>query len=211
VVIATPPPSAAEAPTPQPEATNPPSPTTEPPSTTPEPPLFRAAALAGVGVTFDHTVGSVNPLGFGFGLRGDYLLADFLRVGARMLYFVGGRAELPTGSVEMSSWLIAAEAAYVLDVSPITLEPGLALGFTERDRSGPPLFASDTAAYIPGSQHHVRTGLYLAPGFAAYLPLGELSGELEPLFAGFDARFDLVFGSGVTANLQLLVELGLRF
>lgn len=209
--VVVPPPTAAEAPA-QPVAAAAPTPaptSTQP--TPPEPPQFRIGALAGVGVTFDHTVGGINPLGFGFGLRGDYLLGDAWRVGARTLYFVGGHSEVPTGTVEMSSWLMAVEGAYAIDLAPITLEPGLALGFFERDRGGPPLFASQSASYIPGSQHHVLTGFYLAPGISGYLPLGELDHDLDLLFVGLDARFDLVFSSSVGANLQLLFELGLRF
>jgi hypothetical protein len=210
--IAAPPSTATPEPAPPPST--PSQPAAPPPSeATPptEQPLFRVGALAGLGLTFDDTIGSINPLGFGFGLRGDYLLGDGVRVGARTLYFVGGHAELPTGTVEMSSWLLALEGAYTLELDPITLEPGLAIGYAERDRGGPPLVANGTAGYIPGSQHHVLSGFYLAPGVSGYLPLGELDRELEPLFIGIDARFDLVFSSTMTANLQLLFELGLRF
>jgi hypothetical protein len=207
--VAAPPPSAADVPA-APPTSEAVAPTAQTPAT-PETPLFRVGALAGVGVTFDHTVGGINPLGFGFGLRGDYLLDDAWRVGARTLYFVGGHSELPTGTAEMSSWLLAVEGAYAIDLAPITLEPGLALGFFERDRGGPPLVASQSASYIPGSQHHVLTGFYLAPGVSGYLPLGEFDRDLDPLFVGLDARFDLVFSSSISANLQLLCELGLRF
>jgi hypothetical protein len=173
---------------------------------------WRAAAMLGLGVTFDHTVGGVNPLGFGFGLRGDYHLRDEFRIGARLLYFVGGSSELPTGTYSMSSWLLAAEGAYVLSFAPLKLEPGLALGVAARNASGRPAFASSgTQAFVPGSENKSDVGLYVAPGIGVILPLDELNPRFKDLFVGLDVRLDLVFGAGVTSNLQLLFEFGLTF
>ena len=175
-------------------------------------PAWSAAALLGMGVTFDHTIAGVNPLGFGFGLRGEYRGLRSWAVGARMVYFAGGSSVLPTGRVSMQSWLLALEGAYVLQLDPLIIQPGILLGLHVReidnrlisvDLPGPDL--------APGRQNKTQLGLYLAPGVNIVLPLGNFSGELDYLFVGADLRVDLVLGSGVTGNLQLLFQGGVRF
>jgi hypothetical protein len=174
--------------------------------------LYGLAALFGVGVTFDRTLGGVNPLGFGFGLRADYRFIPEFTLAARIMYYVGGSSELPTGGVEMHSWFMALEGSYVLDLNPILIQPGLALGIATRATRGVPAFTtlSGTAA-ISGNQDHTAVGLYLAPGVNVVVPLSVASPDLEMFFVGGDLRFDLVFGSGVSANLQVLAQVGLRF
>jgi hypothetical protein len=157
-------------------------------------------------------VGGVNPLGFGFGVRGEYRLHDEWSVGARALFFVGGSSDLPTGRFEMSSWLLAVEGAYVVDFAPVLVQPGLALGIMQRDQNGPPAATlANGSGFIPGSQSRTRTGLYVAPGATVTLPLGAVSPKLDLLFVAADGRIDFVFGNGVTGNLQLSLIAGLHF
>jgi hypothetical protein len=173
---------------------------------------IQASVMLGLGATFDHTLGGVNPLGFGFGVRGAYRLLEQLVVGGRVLYFVGGSSELPNGEISMQSWLIAAEAAYPLELDGVEFQFGLALGVMVRDIDGRPGFIGETGAgFVPGSQDQTQAGLYFAPGANVLFPLSIVSRELEMLFLGGDTRFDLVFGSGVSANVQLLLQGGIRF
>jgi hypothetical protein len=182
------------------------------PSAAPAPPaLWSAEALLGLGVTFDNTLGSVNPLGFGFGLRGDYRIAEPWAVGARVLYFVGGSSELPVGRVSMQTWLLAVEGAYVLRLDPLLIQPGLALGLHMRQIDERVLDLPDMEGAVARNQNRTQVGLYLAPGVNIALPLGNLARELDYLIAGMDVRLDLAFGSRVTSNLQLLLLAGVRF
>ena len=175
-------------------------------------PLWSAAALLGVGATFDNTVAGVNPLGFGFGVRGDYRIRPIWSLGARLLYFVGGSVELPTHDVVMQSWLLAAEGAYVLDLDPLTIQPGVALGLYIRETN-----YRGFAPFITEDPTHVtqpdttRLFLYLAPGLNVSLPLSAVTPALAPLTVGADVRLDVGFGRRVTSSIQLLGQLGLRF
>jgi hypothetical protein len=172
---------------------------------------LQLAAMAGVGTTFDKTPGGVNPLGFGFGLRGDFRVLDELALGARVLYFVGGASDLPTGKVDMTSWLIAGEASYVLDLDPVLVQPGMLLGVASRDVGGRPAFTNATdQSFVPGSQNHTLFGLYLAPGVGVIVPLSIIERDLAAFFLGADARLDLMFFGRLSSNVQLLVQGGLR-
>jgi hypothetical protein len=174
--------------------------------------LWSAAALLGVGATFDNTVAGVNPLGFGFGVRGDYRILPTWSLGARLLYFVGGSVELPTHDVVMQSWLLAAEGAYVLDLAPLTIQPGLALGLYVREtnyRGFAPFVTDDpTSLTLPDT---TRVYFYLAPGLNVSLPLEVATPALAPLTIGADVRLDVGFGRRVTGSIQLLAQVGLRF
>jgi hypothetical protein len=166
-----------------------------------------------MGVTFDNVVGGVNPLGFGFGLRGDYLLFDQYLVGARTLYYVGGSSELPTGLISMQSWLFAVEGAYPLHLAPLWIEPGAALGFMVREVDGRPAFTTTTGqGFVPGSQNSSRVGLYVSPGVRVMVPLGIIRHpDLDILQVGVDARLDVVLGSRVSGYLELLIAAGASF
>ena len=204
---ALPPPSAASSET----RATPPPPAACSPSNPVEHPWSLGAAI-GAGATFDHTVGGANPLGFGFGLRGEYRLHDEWSIGARALIYVGGSSELPTGKVSMSSWLMAAEASYVIDFAPVLVQPGLALGLMQRERKGPLVSTlPEGTGFVPGSESSTRYGFYVAPGVTVTLPLGKLLQQLDLLFVAVDARLDLVFGSRVSSNVQLLLLAGIRF
>jgi hypothetical protein len=174
--------------------------------------LWSAAALLGIGATFDNTVAGVNPLGFGFGVRGDYRIHPMWSLGARMLYFVGGSVELPTHDVVMQSWLLAAEGAYVLDLDPLTIQPGVALGLFVREtnyRGYAPFITEDpTSVSQPDT---TRLFFYIAPGLNVSLPLALASPALAPLTVGADVRLDVGFGRRVTGSIQLLGQVGLRF
>lgn len=165
-----------------------------------------------MGATFDNTVAGVNPLGFGFGVRGDYRVLPQWAIGARMLYFVGGSVELPSDDVAMQSWLLAAEAAYALELDPVSIEPGLAMGLYVREtnyRGYASFTDTDTPTLsIPDS---TRLFFYLAPGVNVSVPLAVASPALAPLSLGADVRLDLAFGKRVTSNIQLLLQVGLRF
>lgn len=170
------------------------------------------AALVGVGASFDDTVAGVNPLGFGFGVRGDYRILPSWSLGARLVYFVGGSVELPTHDVAMQSWLIAAEGAYVLDLDPLIVQPGLALGLYVREtnhRGYAPFITSDPTSTAPPDR--TRLFVYLAPGLNVTLPLATATPALAPLTLGADVRLDLGLGKQVTGSIQLLGQLGLRF
>jgi len=172
---------------------------------------LQLAALAGIGTTFDHTPGGVNPLGFGFGLRGDFRVFDEFAFGARVLYFVGGASELPTGKIDMTSWLLSTEASYVLDLDPVLVEPGVLVGVSARNVAGRPAFTGTMGqAFVPGSQNQALVGVYIAPGVNVVVPLSIIGRELAPFFLGADARLDVVFVRGVSSNVQLLVQGGLR-
>jgi len=182
------------------------------PPTTRTTELWSAAALLGIGATFDNTVAGVNPLGFGFGVRGDYRIHPMFSVGARLLYFVGGSVELPTLDVVMQSWLLAAEGAYVLDLDPLTIQPGVALGLFVREtnyRGYAPFITEDpTSVSQPDT---TRLFFYIAPGLNVSLPLALASPALAPLTVGADVRLDVGFGRRVTSSIQLLGQVGLRF
>jgi hypothetical protein len=171
---------------------------------------WSAAALVGVGATFDSTLAGVNPMGFGFGVRGDYRLLPEWAVGARMLYFVGGSVELPSSEVAMQSWLLAAEASYIWDLQTLLVQPGVALGLYMREANyrGIATFTEATASVAPDT---LRPYFYLAPGVNVAVPLAQLTPALAPLNVGADARWDLAFGKRVSSNIQLLLQLGLRF
>jgi hypothetical protein len=170
------------------------------------------AALLGIGVTFDNTVSGINPLGFGFGLRGDYRFAQGFALGARLIYFVGGSSELPTGNVELNTWLAALEGSWVFNLEPILIQPGLLLGIATRATRGLPA-STDTGGQgaVAGTQNHTAVGMYVAPGVNVVVPLGLASQDLDMFFVGGDLRFDLVFGDSVSANLQVLAQVGLNF
>jgi hypothetical protein len=178
-------------------------------------PKIQAAIMLGVGASFDDTPGSVNPMGFAFGLRGSYRFipeVPELAVGGRFLYFVGGSASLPTGEIAMSSWLLAAEAAYVFPVAHMYLEPGLALGLSGRSIESRLLVAdNEEPGFVPGSNDHSEVGFYVAPGLAWCVPLSLMSPDLDQFFVGADVRLGMVFGDGVSGSLELMFEGGLRF
>ena len=199
--------SAGEAVPPAPAAPAEPPP---PSAAGPAPALWSVGALLGLGVTFDHTTAGVNPLGFGFGLRGDYRIAEPWVVGARVLYFVGGSSGLPSGRLAMQSWIIAAEGSYLLHLDPLILQPGLALGLHVRDIDHRVLDVVGPDP-VPSDLSRTQVGLYIAPGLSVILPLGTLAPEVDNLFAGMDVRLDLALGSRVTSNLQLLFQAGIRF
>ena len=168
--------------------------------------------LLGPGATFDHTVGGVNPLGFGFGLRGEYRIEEPWTVGARVQYFVGGSSDLPTGRVSMLSWVLALEGSYMLRLDPLLIQPGVLLGLHVREiDKRPSVIALPAPDFAPGSQNDTQVGLYIAPGVSVTVPLGVLARELERVYFGLDMRLDLAFGSRATANLQLMFQAGVRF
>jgi hypothetical protein len=127
-----------------------------------------------------------------------------------MLYFVGGSVELPSDDVAMQSWLLAAEAAYALELDPVSIEPGLALGLYVRETNyrGYASFTDEPTFSVPDS---TRLFFYLAPGVNVSVPLSVVTPALAPLTVGADVRLDLAFGKHVTSNIQLLLQVGLRF
>jgi hypothetical protein len=173
---------------------------------------IHAAVMFGVGASFDETPAGVNPLGFGFGLRGDYRLLPELAVGARFLYYVGGSAALPAGDISMSSWLLAAEAAYGFPIHGMLLEPGLVLGISARTVDGRAPFVDGRAGgFVTGNEDRTDVGFYLAPGASLAIPLAIFSPDLEPFFVGGDARIGFVFADEVSGSFELMAQAGLRF
>jgi hypothetical protein len=128
-----------------------------------------------------------------------------------MLYFVGGSVELPTSEVAMQSWLLAAEAAYVLELDPLVVQPGIAAGLFVREtnyRGFESFTAEPTSLNVPDS---TRFFFYFAPGVNVSVPLARATPALAPLSVGADVRLDLAFGKRVSSNIQLLAQAGLRF
>ena len=172
---------------------------------------IHAAVMFGVGASFDETPGGVNPLGFGFGLRGDYRLLPQLAVGGRFLYYVGGSSALPAGEITMSSWVLAAEAAYVLPIDGMLLEPGVAVGIATRAVDGRAPFADVGSGFVAGTEDRAEAGFYLAPGASLAVPLALVSPDLEPLYLGGDVRIGFVFADAVSGSLELMFQAGVRF
>jgi hypothetical protein len=167
--------------------------------------------LFGIGATFDNTLAGVNPVGFGFGVRGDYRVRPEWSLGARMLYFVGGSVELPTSELAMQSWLLAAEAAYTLELDPLIVQPGIAAGLYVREtnyRGFESFSVQPTSLNVPDS---TRLFFYIAPGVNVSVPLASATPALAPLSVGADVRLDLALGKRVSSNIQLLAQAGLRF
>jgi len=177
-------------------------------------PKIQAAIMLGVGASFDDTPAAVNPLGFGFGLRGSYrFLPDYpeLAVGGRFLYYVGGSGSLPNGEIGMSSWILAADAVYVFPVAGILLEPSLALGLSGRAIEANTPVVDVGSGFVPGGTTRTEVGFYLAPGASVCVPLSLMSAGLEQFFIGADARLGMVFGHGVSGSFELMAQGGVRF
>lgn len=173
---------------------------------------WTAAALIGVGVTFDNTIAGVNAMGFGFGLHADYDILPQWSLGARMVYFVGGSVELPTSEVSMQTWILAVEGAYTLKLDPVIVRPGLALGLHVRETNNRDAYMSFTSEpTIVSTPDRTRAGFYVAPGVNVMVPLSIVAQELAPLHVGGDVRVDFAFGSRLSSNVQLLFQAGIRF
>lgn len=177
-------------------------------------PRIQAAIMLGVGASFDDTQGSVNPLGFGFGVRGSYrFLPDYpeFAVGGRFLYYVGGSGSLPSGDIAMSSWILATEGTYVFPIAGVLFEPGLALGLHGRAiEVNTPLVDVDSGV-VPGASTHNEIGFYLAPGASVCIPLSLVSPDWHQFFVGADARLGMVFGHGVSGSFEAMAQGGVRF
>jgi hypothetical protein len=166
--------------------------------------------LLGAGFALDDTTGDVNALGFGLGLRGGYTLEKWF-VGARLMAFLGGSTQIPTGELAMSTWLLAADLGYNFDFAGMLLQPGLALGVAVRDVAGPPTFAGATSGVvIDGADSDSDGGLYIAPGASLIVPLSMLFGDLDWVFVGGDARLHFVLGDTSYGGFELLINAGIR-
>ena len=175
-------------------------------------PPIQAALILGIGATLNETTGSINPLGFGFGVRGSYRILPEVVVGGRFLYFIGGSAALPTGEISMSSWQLAAEAAYVVPLTDtIDLEPGFLLGFNVRTVHGPGIavLEGEGSGFVPGSTGKTEAALYLAPGAAIRIPI--VIPDIDHFFVGGDARLGLQFRDTVGTSIELMGQVGIRF
>lgn len=167
---------------------------------------IQLGALVGYGLVFDDNVGSVNPLGLGLGALGGAHVGP-LYVGGRLLFYLGGGSDLPTGRLSMSEWLLAAEAGYPLDVGDLlTLRPGLVLGAAFFSQDGPT--RSSAGPYIGGTADEARVRLLLAPGASLLLPLGRVSPALAPLYAGLDLRVGLYLGDPTSGSLEASLIVG---
>lgn len=187
-----------------------------PPGAGPPPdlgPPYQAALMVGLGATLNDTAGSINPLGFGFGLRGGYRILPEAVVGARFLYFIGGSTALPTGEISMSSWQLAAEAAYIVPLTDtIDLEPGILLGMNVLSVRGPrtAFLEGDGSGFVPGSREQTEAAFYFAPGAAVRIPI-DLSPDIERFFVGGDARLGFQFRDVVGTSIELMGQAGIRF
>lgn len=164
--------------------------------------------MLGWGDSLGRTPAGVNPIGLSVGLHADYRLLQHWLLGARVSYGAGSSADLTAGELRIRSWLVAAELARAWSLGVLSLEPGLALGVQVRHAKGPS--AVTTTPVQPDVQSSTRAGLYVSPGVQLTLPLAALQRQLDPFYAGAEARFDLVFGSRVSTRVQLLVHLGIQ-
>ena len=84
--------------------------------------------LLGYGIDLEEE--SINPFGFGFGLRGGYTLDMGLYLGAQFIYFMGESFEDPTTGMEGSINVIpiSIEGGYDIDLEAIVIRPLLGLG-----------------------------------------------------------------------------------
>lgn len=178
------------------------------------PPAFDARAgrgielggVAGFGWSFDDTVGAVNPLGLGLGLRGGAHIGR-LYLGARAHAYLGGRSELPTGRLDMSQWLLAAEAGYDFDWGRwLVVRPGLLLGVAFFTQDGPS--RSIPGGYIGGTQDDTYGRLYIAPGASLMWPLAQVSRDLSMLYVGLDLRLGLFVGEPTSVGIESGLNVG---
>jgi hypothetical protein len=175
-------------------------------------PPIQAALMLGIGATLNDTTGSINPLGFGFGIRGSYRILPDVAIGGRFLYFIGGSAALPTGEISMSSWQLAVEAAYIVPITDtIDLEPGIVLGMNVLTVHGPSaaFLEGEGTGFVPGSTDKTEAALYLAPGAAIRIPIN--IPDVENFFVGGDARLGLQFRESVGTSIELMGQAGIRF
>jgi hypothetical protein len=175
-------------------------------------PPIQAALMLGIGATLNDTAGSINPLGFGFGLRGSYRLTRDFVLGGRFLYYVGGDARLPTGEISMSSWQLAVEAAYVVPIGErIQLEPGVLFGFNVLSVSGTdaPFLENEKSTFVPGTSESVKAALYFAPGAAIRFPIA--ISDVDDFFVGADFRLGFQFRDVVGTSIELMGQAGIRF
>lgn len=175
-------------------------------------PPIQAALMLGIGATLNETPGSINALGFGFGMRGSYRILPEVVVGGRFLYFIGGSSTLPTGEISMSSWQLAAEAAYVVPLTDtIDLEPGVVIGMNVLAVRGPrtAFLEAEGSGFVPGSSQRTEAALYFAPGAAIRIPIKVP--DVDNFFVGGDARLGFQFRDAVGTSIELMGQTGMRF
>jgi hypothetical protein len=169
---------------------------------------IQLGALVGYGLVFDDNVGSVNPLGLGLGALGGAHVGP-LYVGGRLLFYLGGGSDLPTGRLSMSEWLLAAEGGYPLELGDLmTLRPGLVVGAAFFSQDGPT--RSSAGPYIAGTADGARARLYVAPGASLLLPFGRVSPDLALLYAGLDARIGLYIGDPTSGSIESSLVVGVE-
>jgi hypothetical protein len=195
--------------------TSPPTPQEGTPGIDPEGPILaNLGATLAWGESLDRDTGGANPLGIGFGVRGEYRPISDLGwvIGGRVLYFLGSSTTVPTGEFATHSWLFAADAGHVFDLRPVWLEPLVAFGLQVRDTSGRPAATTwNGQGYVTGTRSSTQLGFYLAPGLRATLPLAPLSDALQMLYLGVDSQLGLIFAKTVNSQIELLVHGGVRF
>jgi hypothetical protein len=168
----------------------------------------------GLGSSFDAIPGDVNALGVGFGLRGDYKLSDSWLIGGRALYYFGSSGETSERHTSASTWVIAADLAYVLPFDFITLAPELAVGLLMREVTSTPKLNLRTQSSANDQQ---QGGLYFSPGVRLLVPLRLFDRDLDRFYAGCDVHVDFVLGakaadgSNFRRAFQFLLHAGLRF
>jgi len=175
--------------------------------------------VLGLGSSFDHIPGNINALGLGFGLRGDYKLSDSWLIGGRALYYFGSSGETSEGRSSASTWVIAADLAYVLPFDFITLAPELALGILMRDVTNTPTLnlRTQSSSSSGADDDQTQGGLYISPGVRLLVPLRLFDRDLDRFYAGCDVHLDFVLGSrgadgsNFRRGFQFLLHAGLRF
>jgi len=145
------------------------------------------AGLVGDGIGFKNA--DDGPYKLGIGVRGGITLPSNLYLGGAFVYHAGTSRNGATGN----TYYLGGEGGFDLHGGPLVLRPYVGLGILTA-RASIDGFGSDTKSY-----------LYVAPGFAALVPLG------DRWFVGGDARvLTLPSERSEAWNLTLMATFGAR-
>jgi hypothetical protein len=147
---------------------------------------------------------SVDPYGFGFGLRGAYELESHIVLGLGVEYFLGGSnisantAGLASGAQIKTAahyFLVHAEFGYNVWLDKLILRPSIWAGLSIGTQD-PPLYSGTSG---------VITAFSLSPGLTLHYLLGG-----KGWFIGADARINFILGQG-NSGILLFGTFGKRF
>jgi len=160
------------------------------------------ALLAGYGHGFDLPL-DINPFGIGFGVRGGYNF-DALYVGARFMFFLGESKELVGAEVSANAITLGLEAGYDLSLyrDVLFFRPELGVGLVVAAAEA---MAAGVAGQPGDSIDDSSEDVYIAPGFALFVRVGERS------FLGMDVQLPIISVDDPVVELTILGTAGMRF